>query len=77
MFTSYLVSIPTGILLGGKPLGIGFSYLIIAPIIHYHVYELKNKNEYYYYYNLGLGHLQLWSSTLLIAFINLLILALL
>jgi len=64
-----------GILLGGKPSTIGISFIFIAPLIQYYVYHIKNKNEYYYYFNLGLSHIELWASTAIIAFINLLILS--
>ena len=65
-----------GILLGGKLSTIGICFIFIAPIIQYYVYEIKHKNEYYYYFNLGLGTIELWASTFIIALINLLILSL-
>jgi len=71
-----MISIVVGILLGGKPATFGLCFIIIAPIVHYYVYERRNKNEYYYYYNLGLGNLKLWVYTFSIALINLLILSL-
>lgn len=71
-----MISIVIGILLGGKLTTIGLCFIFIAPLVQYYVYDIKNKNEYYYYNNLGLGNLELWVSTLIIAFINLLILSL-
>ncbi len=70
-----MIAIAIGILLGGKFTTIGFCFLVIALLVQYYVYDVKNKNEYYFYYNLGLGSLELWGSTLIIAFINLLILS--
>ncbi len=74
-FLSYAVSILIGILLGGQPKVIGLSFLLILPFTQYLFYEIKNKNQYYYYYyyNLGISNVMLWSSTFIIAFVNLLI----
>lgn len=73
-FISYLISIVIGILVGNHAKTIGFCFLIVAPVVHYWVYDLNNRSEYYYYFNLGLDHFKLWTSTFLIGSINLLIL---
>lgn len=72
---SYMLSIVIGQYGEGK-IAIGFAFLIIAPFVHFFVYEVKNKNEYYFYYNLGLSKIKLWLSTFLIAFINIILLSL-
>lgn len=74
-FISYLISIVIGVLVGDHAKTIGIYYLVIAPIVHYWVYDIHNKNVYYFYFNLGLDHLRLWTSTFLIALLNLLILS--
>jgi len=65
-----------GALLGGQLKLIGLVFLLIAPLTQYYIYNIKNKNQYYYYYNIGVGNVTLWTSTLLIGLINLLILIL-
>jgi hypothetical protein len=41
----------------------GISYLLLTPVFHYFIYEVRNPNEYYFYYNMGLSKLVLWIST--------------
>lgn len=43
--------------------GIGISYLILTPIVHYFIYDVNNTNEYYFYHNLGLSKVFLWVNT--------------
>ncbi len=71
---SYCIAIVLGILFTEK-LIVGFSYLLIAPLIHFFLYNIKSKYEYYYYYNLGISNATLWSSTIVIGILNLIILA--
>jgi hypothetical protein len=47
--------------------GLGSSYIIVAPVIHYFTYDIRNPDEYYFYFNLGLSKIVLWSCTLLIS----------
>jgi hypothetical protein len=43
----------------------GISYMIVVPVFHYYIYEIRNSNEYYFYYNMGISKPLLWSSTLI------------
>lgn len=61
--------LPLSILIGALTFGmtkefslqsVGFSYLFLAPVFHYFVYDVRNPNEYYFYHNLGLSKLNLW-----------------
>jgi len=70
-----VISVSLGFLLGNKPIFIGFTYLIIAPIVHHFTYGYTYKNECYYYFNLGLSSHTLWGSTFIVALFNLLILS--
>lgn len=47
----------------------GKVFIILTPIFHYFLYEVRYPNEYYFYYNLGFSKLQLWLISLLIGFI--------
>lgn len=49
--------------------GIGISYIVLAPFFHYFTYEVRNPDEYYFYYNLGLSRSFLWLSTVAISLI--------
>jgi H+/Cl- antiporter ClcA len=52
---------------GSFSLGLlGFSYLFLAVLCQYFIYELNNPNEYYFYYNLGLSKPILYVSTVVI-----------
>jgi hypothetical protein len=42
----------------------GLSVLLIFPLLHYFVYELRFKNEYHFYANFGFSRLFLWGITL-------------
>lgn len=55
----------------------GLFYVLISPIIHYLIYEVKGNNEYYYYFNLGFRKIGLWCSTIILGVVNLLIFSLL
>lgn len=43
----------------------GISYMLVTPMFHYYIYEIRNPNEYYFYYNMGINKLVLWVSTLI------------
>jgi len=45
--------------------GIGISYIVLAPLFHYFIYETRSPNEYYFYYNLGLSKTVLWTNTVI------------
>jgi len=47
--------------------GIGLAYILLSPLFHYFIYEIRNPNEYYFYYNLGLSKYMLWGATLLLS----------
>ena len=47
----------------------GLSFLLILPVLHYFIYELRFKNEYYFYANLGFSRIFLWSGTVLLSLI--------
>jgi len=49
--------------------GIGISYIIFTPVVHYFTYEVNNINEYYFYHNLGLSKLFLWVNTVVTSLI--------
>lgn len=73
-WVSFIISAIPGIfglaLLGGFSLqGMGIAYLIIAPAVHFYIYEIRSPQEYYFYYNLGLSKLKLWVSSVLISLI--------
>ncbi len=42
----------------------GLSFLLISPVLHYFIYELRFKNEYYFYANLGFSRSFLWGFTI-------------
>ncbi|AMP98880.1 hypothetical protein AY601_1974 [Pedobacter cryoconitis] len=50
-------------------IGIGISYIIFTPVVHYFTYEVNNINEYYFYHNLGLSKLFLWVNTVITSLI--------
>jgi hypothetical protein len=54
--------------------GVGFSYAILAPLVHWYSYEINSPDEYYFYYNLGLNKRILWANTVAISMLILLIL---
>ena len=79
---SMSISIATGLLglsiSGNFPIKwIGFTYVLLAPLFHYSIYEIMNKNEYYFYFNLGLSKTVLWAITLSVSLLLAIILSLL
>jgi hypothetical protein len=46
---------------------LGMSYIILAPMFHYFIYEIRNPNEYYFYYNMGITKPVLWLSTVILS----------
>lgn len=57
---SFLFNLTTG--LNYKSFGI--SFLLIFPLMHFFIYELRMKNEYIFYANFGLSKVFLWTLTL-------------
>jgi hypothetical protein len=55
---------------------LGMIYIILAPMFHYFIYEIRNPNEYYFYYNMGITKPVLWLSTVILSLFIGLILAL-
>lgn len=49
--------------------GFGLSFLLIFPLMHFFIYELRMKNEYIFYANFGLSKLFLWTLTLSFGFL--------
>ncbi|OCK50834.1 hypothetical protein BA768_18440 [Chryseobacterium sp. CBo1] len=39
-------------------------FLLIFPLLHYFIYELRFKNEYHFYTNFGFSKLNLWIITI-------------
>ncbi len=44
----------------------GIIFLMMGPLWHYYIYEVRYKQEYYFYFNLGFTRLSLWVSTLIL-----------
>ncbi|MGB5404600.1 hypothetical protein [Robiginitalea sp.] len=44
----------------------GLIFLMMGPLWHYYIYEVRYKQEYYFYFNLGFTRLSLWVSTLIL-----------
>jgi len=42
-------------------------FLLIFPLLHYFIYELRLKNEYHFYANFGFSRLNLWILTVSLA----------
>jgi len=52
----------------------GITYMIVVPVFHYYIYEVRNPNEYYFYYNMGISKPMLYLATLVFSsFIGLII----
>jgi len=43
----------------------GLSFLLISPVLHYFMYEVRFKSEYYFYANSGFSKIFLWAGTIL------------
>ena len=43
----------------------GITYMIVVPVFHYYIYEVRNPNEYYFYYNMGISKPMLYLATLI------------
>ncbi len=53
----------------------GLSFLLISPVLHYFIYELRFKSEYYFYANLGFSRPFLWAGTIVLGlFVKIIIL---
>jgi len=46
----------------------GLSFLLIFPLMHFFIYELRLKNEYSFYANFGFSKVFLWTFTLSFGF---------
>ncbi len=42
----------------------GLSFLLILPVLHYFIYEVRLKSEYYFYANSGFSRMFLWTGTI-------------
>ncbi|AKK71474.1 hypothetical protein OK18_01395 [Chryseobacterium gallinarum] len=42
----------------------GLSIVLIFPLLHYFIYELRLKNEYHFYAHFGFSRIFLWGITL-------------
>ena len=61
-----LISILLGLAFYRNIPAIGFIFMVLMPLWHFYIYEVRYKNEYYFYFNLGFTRLSLWLSTLVI-----------
>ncbi len=51
--------------LGGFSIGnFGLCFLLILPLLHFFIYEIRLKGEYFFYANFGFSRLFLWVFTL-------------
>jgi len=62
---SLLIAFQTGF----NTSNIGLCFLLLLPLFHYFIYELRLKNEYYFYANFGFSKLFLWIMTLSLSLI--------
>jgi hypothetical protein len=46
---------------------VAVSYVSLAVLFHYFMYEVMNPRQYYFYYNLGLSRYHLWRASLLLS----------
>ncbi len=75
-FTAIIFSIVLAIATGNLNMT-GIYYFFLSPLMHYFIYEIRDPHEYYYYFNIGFDKIQLWGSTLLVAVLIFLLVALL
>lgn len=61
------ISALLGLLLFNSFWAVGLIFLIMGPLWHYLIYEMRYKQEYYFYFNLGFTRLSLWVSTLILS----------
>ncbi len=47
----------------------GLSFLLMLPVLHYFMYEVRFKSEYYFYTNSGFSRTFLWTGTILSGFL--------
>ncbi|WP_144283928.1 hypothetical protein [Chryseobacterium echinoideorum] len=45
----------------------GLSFMLIFPLLHYFIYELRFRNEYIFYANFGFSRISLWTITVIIS----------
>lgn len=64
-----VISALLGLLLFKSFWATGIIFLVMGPLWHYFIYEVRYKQEYYFYFNLGFTRLSLWASTLILSVI--------
>lgn len=47
----------------------GLCFLLLFPMLHFFIYELRLKNEYHFYANFGFSRIFLWGLTLSISIV--------
>lgn len=57
------ISALLGLFLFNSIWAVGLIYIIMGPLWHYLIYEVRYKQEYYFYFNLGYTRFGLWVST--------------
>lgn len=62
---SLLTSFPNGF----NANSFGLSFLLILPLLHYFIYELRFKREYLFFANFGFSKLFLWGLTISLSLI--------
>ena len=62
---SLLTSFPNGFSINS----FGLSFLLIFPLMHYFIYELRFKREYLFFANFGFSKLFLWGLTISLSLI--------
>lgn len=62
---SLLLAFQTGFNIGN----FGFCFLIIFPVFHFLIYELRFRNEYVFFANFGFSKSFLWITTVSIGFV--------
>lgn len=48
---------------------LGLCFLLLFPMLHFFIYELRFKNEYLFYANFGFSRIFLWALTLSISIV--------
>jgi uncharacterized membrane protein len=64
LFPAVLFSLLTAFLSGITFENFGLCFLLIFPLLHFFIYEVRLKSEYFFYANFGFSRLFLWICTL-------------